>query len=75
MTRGPVWTRGSEEKCPSLRHTVVVVVAVAAGVVAAAAAAVDLGFRTLLTAQAISVDLNSVREKSDKFCSEHLISA
>ena len=35
---------------------------------------VDLGFTTLLTTQVISVDFYSEREKSDKFCSEALIS-
>ena len=37
--------------------------------------AVDLGFTTLLTSQVISVAFYSEREKSDKFCSEALISA
>ena len=36
---------------------------------------VDLGFTTLLTSQIISVAFYSEREKSDKFCSEALISA
>ena len=36
---------------------------------------VDLGFTTLLTSQVISVAFYSEREKSDKFCSEALISA
>ena len=35
----------------------------------------DLGFTMLLTSQVISVALYSEREKSDKFCSEALISA
>ena len=33
------------------------------------------GFTTPLTSQVIGVDFNSEREKSDKFCSEALISA
>ena len=36
---------------------------------------VDFGFMTLLTSQFISVASYSEREKSDKFCSEALISA
>ena len=36
---------------------------------------VDLGFTTLLTSQVISVAFYSEREKSDKFCSEAVISA
>ena len=36
---------------------------------------VVLGFTTLLTSQIISVAFYSEREKSDKFCSEALISA
>ena len=36
---------------------------------------VDLGFTTLLTSQVISVAFYSEREKSDKFCSQTLISA
>ena len=36
---------------------------------------VDLGFTTLLTYQVIRVAVYSEREKSDKFCSEALISA
>ena len=36
---------------------------------------VDLGFTTLLTSQVISVAFYREREKSDKFCSEALISA
>ena len=36
---------------------------------------VDLGFTTPLTSQVISVAFYSEREKSDKFCSEALISA
>ena len=36
---------------------------------------VDLGYTTLLTSQDISVAFYSEREKSDKFCSEALISA
>ena len=36
---------------------------------------VDLGFTTLLTSQIISVAFYSEREKSDKFCSEAVISA
>ena len=36
---------------------------------------VVLGFTTLLTSQVISVAYYSEREKSDKFCSEALISA
>ena len=37
--------------------------------------AVDLGFTTLLTSQVISVTFYSEHEKSNKFCSEALISA
>ena len=36
---------------------------------------VGLGFTTLLTSQVVSVAFYSEREKSDKFCSEALISA
>ena len=36
---------------------------------------VDMGFTTLSTSQVISVGFYSEREKSDKFCSEALISA
>ena len=36
---------------------------------------VDRGFTTFLTAQVISMTFYSEREKSDKFCSEALISA
>ena len=42
---------------------------------AAAVVVVDLGFTTLLTSQVISVAFYREREKSDKFCSEALISA
>ena len=35
----------------------------------------DLGFTTLLTSQVISISFYNEREKSDKFCSEALISA
>ena len=41
---------------------------------AAAAAVDDLGFTTLLTSQVISITFYSEREKSDKVCSEALIS-
>ena len=51
------------------------VVVVAVAVDAAVDAAVDLGFTTLLTSQVISVAFYTEREKSDKFCSETLISA
>ena len=37
-------------------------------------AAADLGFTTLLISQVITVAFYSEREKSDKFCSEALIS-
>ena len=40
-----------------------------------AAVVVDSGFMTLLTSQVISVAFYNEREKSDKFCSEALISA
>ena len=50
----------------SLGEKVVVVVVVVV---------VVLGFTTLLTSQVISVAFYSEREKSDKFCSEALISA
>ena len=36
---------------------------------------VDLGFTTLLTSQVISGAFYSERERSDRFCSEALISA
>ena len=36
---------------------------------------VDLGFKTLLTSQVISIAFYSEREKSDKFCSEAVIPA
>ena len=36
---------------------------------------VDLRFTTLLTSQVIGVAFYSEREKSDKFCSQALISA
>ena len=39
------------------------------------AVVVDLGFTTLLTSQVISMTFYSEREKSDKFCSEVLVSA
>ena len=39
------------------------------------AVVVDLGFTTLLTFQVISIAFYSERKKSDKFCSEALISA
>ena len=45
------------------------------GVVVGPEVAVDLGFTTLLTSQVISAVFCSERKKSDKFCSEALISA
>ena len=56
---------------------VVVAVGLAVTVVVVVVAVVvdELGFTTLLTSQVISVAFYSEREKSDKFCSETLISA
>ena len=48
---------------------------VTAAEAAAAGVIIDLVFTTLLTSQVISVAFYSEREKSDKFCSEALISA
>ena len=53
---------------------VVVVVVVGGWVVMVVVAAVVLGFTTLLTSQVISVAFYSEREKSDRFCSEAVIS-
>ena len=55
---------------PALAPAVWVGVGVAVVVVV-----VDFGFTSLLTSQVISVAFYSEREKSDKFCSEALISA
>ena len=52
-----------------------VAVAVAEATAAAAATVDHLGVTTLLTSQVISVAFYSEHEKSDKFCSEALISA
>ena len=54
-------------------HIVAVAAAAAAAVVAVVV--VSLGFTTLLTSQVISVAFYIEREKSDKFCSEAVISA
>ena len=54
---------------------VVVVVVVVLVVVLVVVVVVDLGFTKLLTSQVISVTFYSELEKSDKFCSEALISA
>ena len=56
-----------------LAAAVIIVVVVA--VVVAAAVVVFLGFMALLTSQVIRIAFYSEREKSDKFCSEALISA
>ena len=58
-----------ENEYTDTSFVVVVVVVVVAVVV------VDLGFTSLLTSQTISVAFYSEHEKSDKFCSEALISA
>ena len=54
---------------------IIVVVVVVVAVVVVVVVVVDLGFTTLLTSQVNGVAFYSEREKSDKFCSEALVSA